>query len=553
MKRKRIAVGGLVLLVSLLLATAAWGSDAELYFSSDKNGENRVTKVQEGDEIWIVVLDPDEDIDCDVRDKVWTDIKVMDIKTGAHIVWRSYMNALGDAEGDLYGTANYNPYMGHYPGATAGDLATDFLEETDHSTGVFVSRRPFQIGTRVDYSDDGRTQSHIVGPYQALAGGGVEPTDFKWGGYLYADTDDADTIGDERVWVNSVGLFQSATVLGREIPFDPAPGSDDAYLPPGEPLPAVNEDYMLGRFENMDTLIGLYVDQNEPTDVALTLAKIDDTEATIEWGREVYRDANEAALVTVVDPDENLNCSAVERVPVFILVNPGSWNPPQADSATDFCTLKRLGGVIDAVGTPFPNGPGDPSPAFEWYNLYDSGLTVGDVNLAAEGSDQPNVDGTYYIQYPTLAAFNQAGDPNEGIVWFDTASNSGVTRVMFYAVETSADSGVFQLALNSILVDLGFRSLDVRDVLVAYYIDPNDQDDFKLATAYIEEKNHSQIRFTDYARDDASVFWIGRDPVYVEVTDANANTDPCCPEQVVVHVCDPHEAVSYTHLTLPTN
>jgi len=28
--------------------------------------------------------------------------------------------------------------------------------------------------------------------------------------------------------------------------------------------------------------------------------------------------------------------------------------------------------------------------------------------------------------------------------------------------------------------------------------------------------------------------------VYVQVIDSNANVDPCCPEQVVVHICDPH-------------
>ncbi|RKZ24886.1 hypothetical protein DRQ29_07215, partial [bacterium] len=36
------------------------------------------------------------------------------------------------------------------------------------------------------------------------------------------------------------------------------------------------------------------------------------------------------------------------------------------------------------------------------------------------------------------------------------------------------------------------------------------------------------------------LYWLGRDPVYVQVIDANANVDPCCPEQVVVHICDPH-------------
>ena len=80
----------------------------------------------------------------------------------------------------------------------------------------------------------------------------------------------------------------------------------------------------------------------------------------------------------------------------------------------------------------------------------------------------------------------------------------------------------------------------MRDVLVAYYLDPNDEDDFKLATAYIEEHQHSITSFTDENRTDKSLYWLGRDPVYVQVIDANANVDPCCPEQVIVHICDPH-------------
>ena len=356
-------------------------------------------------------------------------------------------------------------------------------------------------------------------------------------------------VGDERVWVDRGQVFVSATAsaiqnppLGNApaydtYPWDPA-GSDDAFLPPGDPTGAKNRDYMLGRFENMDTILGLYVDQNDPSDVALALGKITDTEAILQWGREVYRDANEAATLTVTDPDENLNCSEIEMVPVFILVNPGSWNPPQANSAVDFCMLKRFGGVINAAGDPPPN----PRP-LEWYSFYRNthAATGDDVFIDLVGSNQPNVAGTYYVKYPTLTDFNTGGNPNEGITWFDTASNSGVTRVMFYAEETSADSGVFQLNLNSILRDLGFDSLDVRDVLVAYYVDPNDQDDFKLATAYIEEKNHSVLRFTDYAREDKAVFWIGRDPVYIEVVDANANVESCCPERILVLVCDPHE------------
>lgn len=520
-------------LITVLFIAASflvvWASDAQMYFSSDKNGENRITQVQEGDAIWIVVIDSDEDTDCDVRDKVWTDVKVMDTKTGAHIVWKSYIDVNGvdtnnDGAGDgvFHGEVGYTPHKGHWPGTTAGWLGQDYLEETSSSTGVFVSSRPFMVGTRVAFDDNGQNQAHIVGPYTGAIGGVVEPTDFEWGGYLYADGD-ADDHGDDRIWVNYSQKFVVSTNAGQEFP------DNDAYLPPGDPdAVVVDEDYILGRFENMDTLIGLYVDQNDRSDTALTMIKITDTEATLEWNREVYRDANEAAMIRVTDPDENLNCNASEMVPVFVIVNPGSWNPLKQTSANDFCMLKRYGGVEDLLGT-----VQDPTMPIVWYSIYDSGLTTADVDLAADGSNQPNEDGTYYIEYPT------ASDNN--VTSFDTATTSGVTRIMFYAKETSADSGIFELSFNDILTDLGFNSLNVRDTLVAYYVDPNDQDDVKVATAYIEEKKHSSIRFTDFSRNDETVFWIGRDPVYIEVTDANANVDSCCPEQIVVQVCDPHE------------
>ncbi len=94
MKRARCAIPVAALLLAFLWAVAAAGTEAEIYFSADKNGETRVTKIQEGDQVWIVVSDPDQDTDCDVRDKVWTDVKVVDAKTGAHIVWKSYIDRI---------------------------------------------------------------------------------------------------------------------------------------------------------------------------------------------------------------------------------------------------------------------------------------------------------------------------------------------------------------------------------------------------------------------------------------------------------------------------
>ena len=191
MNARWIAIAALVVSIVVILPLAGLATEAELYFASDKNGENRVTKVREGDQVWIVVYDPDEDIDCDVRDKVWTDVKVIDVKTGAHIVWKSYLDKDGDAAGVKFDEVGYVPYKGHWPGTTGGYLGEDFLEEVDASTGLFVSRRPFQIGTRVDFGSDGSEHTHIVGPYDGK-GPNVTPTDFMWGNFLYADSDDTD-------------------------------------------------------------------------------------------------------------------------------------------------------------------------------------------------------------------------------------------------------------------------------------------------------------------------------------------------------------------------
>jgi len=477
-----------------------------MYFSSDVNGQNRVTNIQEGDEVWIVVIDNDQNIDCDTRDKMWPDIKIMDPKTGAYIVW--------------------NPVK--------DDLDTDYLEETGADTGVFVSKRAFQVGSRESYAQaTPNLFGHVVDVPDALTG---FTDDFQWGNFIYLENANPG-FADDRVWVEAGTPF----VLNGLTNFAPLPAVMDVIATvPSEWAAGTEGEYLIGRFENMDTLIGMYQDPNDATDVAIGLMKIIDTEATISWDQEIYKDANTSATITVVDPDENLNCNQVEFVPVFILVNPGSWNPWDVQSPAvpispaNFCMLLRQGGVTDTL-SPIATVQGEP---IRWYNIYDSSLTTGDVDLDADttGMDpQPNEDGVRYIQYPN-ASNGHDGFGSE----FNTRTDSGVTRIQFYAKETSVNSGVFQLNLNDMLLDLGFIELKVRDVLVAYYIDPNDFDDFKLATAYIEERQHSITSFTDANRADKDLFWIGRDSVYVQVIDANANVDPCCPEQVVVHVCDPH-------------
>ena len=454
-----------------LFALSALATNAEMYFSSDKNGRNRVTNIQEGDEIFIVIYDPDENWDCDIRDKFTTDVKIMDPKTGAYIIWEVCEEF--DADDNRCG---------------------DYFEETGADTGLFVSDRQFQVGTRERYA----TGDHELGKYAYFTHVVDEDaTDFQWGNYLYDGRIGMNNVnGDHRGYIKADGDWSFFSWDGDEIECaDQTP----SVLPHDEH----ETEYMVGRFENMDTLVGAYQDRNDATDVAIALMKIIDVEATITWDQQIYKDANGSAKITVVDQDENLNCNKVEYVPVFILVNPGSWNQTGSATVNSFCALKQTGGYQN----------GEPVEDFiRWYNIYEDRY----IWYPKSGTDSAQ-------SYKTL---------------FDVKAN--VTPVVFFAQETSNSSGVFELNLNSILTDLEFDSMNVRDVLVAYYLDPNDFDDFKLATAYIEEMQHSRTSFTDANRADKDLYWIGRDPVYVQVIDSNANVDPCCPEQVVVHICDVH-------------
>jgi hypothetical protein len=443
--KKRLAVGSVIaILVMALFALAALATTAEMFFSSDKNGQNRVTNIQEGDEIWIVVYDPDQDIDCDVRDKMSPDIKIMDPKTGAYIIWTKAPSPIPS-------------------GKSITDY--DYLEETGANTGLFVSNRAFLVGTRESYADSTKYLfTHVVDT--ALL------DDFKWGHYMYGPNDAAfaanNVNGDARGWFGgSTFGFQDSN---GGIPTDFAVG---AAKMPSEIMGSWGEGaWLVGRFENMDTLIGMYQDPslNEKGDIAITMVKIIDTEATISWDQEIYKDGNGTATLTVVDPDENLNCNEVEYVPVFIIVNPGSWNMVQTGSQlgpANFCDLKRTGGVDGSAGTFGADTP------IRWYNIYNAEKNFAVATVTGKE------DGRYYIKY----------DP----AFFSTNATS--TAVSFYAQETGVNTGVFQLNLNSILDDLGFSVLNVRDVLVAYYLDPNDFDDFKLATSYIEERQHSITSF----------------------------------------------------------
>jgi len=547
-----MTVGSVIgILLVTLVALSAFATSAEFYFATDSRGANRVTAIQEGTTVWLVVYDPDENISCDDLDKIWTDVKVMDPKTGAYITWVSYPNAVVPV-GSEYEAAGYIPFQGHEPGI-AGDKRYDYFEETGADTGLFVSHRSFQIGTRESAQpllagyDFRNLMTHVVddGYLNDPAGySGAAPVlplnDFNFGNYLY-------NLLGVRGYLDGVAGFQPGALDWADIA-DVPPGAIGSPIFPNNRAAGAggpNVDWLVGAFSNMDTLTGLYLDPNDPKDIACAMAKIIDTVSTCSWSLPTYKDANGAARITIVDPDENLNCNQVEYVPVFVIVNPGSWNPVDflagvgGTSPTNFCMLLRTGGIdvttavsgAGVVALTYTATTGDP---IAWWNIYNSLLL--EPVAANLVNNQPLTPGAYYIQYPTAISAN----PN--VTTFDTTDANGVVMCSFYAMETGVNTGIFEYDFNNLARDLGFNTLDVNDVIVAYYIDPNDDDDMTICTACIESCScQSTTTFTDVNRTAKETYWIGRDPVYVQVIDSNANVDSCCPEQVVVHICDPHE------------
>ncbi|TFH06562.1 MAG: hypothetical protein E4H08_10820, partial [Candidatus Atribacteria bacterium] len=182
-----------------LFTLSAFATDAQMIFSSDKNGQNRVTNIQEGDEIWIAVVDNDQNIDCDIRDKMSPDLKIMDPKTGAYIVW----DAQGAQEGAV---TDY-----------------DYLEETGADTGVFVSARAFQVGSRLSYAAGSPwLHTHVVDVPVANV-----VDDFQWGHYMYVDTPGGDTYEDNRVWLGDGGDGTDPTINGGFMAAGPHPERPD--------------------------------------------------------------------------------------------------------------------------------------------------------------------------------------------------------------------------------------------------------------------------------------------------------------------------------------
>jgi hypothetical protein len=271
-----------------------------------------------------------------------------------------------------------------------------------------------------------------------------------------------------------------------------------------------------GRLENNDTLVLIVRDKTDERNIAASALKIIDTNAkiTVTPNPVSYSCSNCSNItVRIEDPDENLSPNYIESVPFFVIVNPGSWNP-QNSGVNDFCSLLRRGGYNPSAGA-------DLNQPMRWYNIYDEPV--------AGGPGWPSSLFSRWIQYPAS--------------WLEGGRVVG--RALFFANETERNSGVFEYnfgRLEDLQKALGFARFPAGTTISFYYIDPNDFDDMDLAVIWVGNRPHSEVYLTDSGGIPVSEvrLGLGYEGLYVKVYDADANVEACCPDKVVVHICDPH-------------
>ncbi|MCI2425489.1 Ig-like domain-containing protein [Candidatus Acetothermia bacterium] len=311
MNNKKFHIIGLATLLFIAVFSGdALASAPEIWFSRCPLGQrgDRVTEVRAGDRLWIVVFDPDRNIDSAEPDRIAAiEISVFNPNTRLELN-PAWLAELKDGAPKRY------------------------LEETGPNTGYFVLSEAIIIGARVLHPEDViRTRlplgTHIPAPLRPLQ---VPPLPEMW-------------------------IIPLEFALGDTFRLGGA-GQRDVARPTLSPYPP-----RLGRFVDGDTLIGFYISAIDQADAASAMVQIIRTEATITWDKTHYPDIEEDdALIRITDPDENLDPMEVEEVPIFIIVNPGSWNPVEISaagpepiqfpaargrSATNFQMLFESGGV----------------------------------------------------------------------------------------------------------------------------------------------------------------------------------------------------------------
>ena len=412
--KKRYVIGSMIaiLIMAFFAMSALASANSEVWLSKDSTGYPKATKIQEGDTVWVVVKDTSRG-DIDQLDRIYTQILLYDVKTGAYLDWDN----------------NDDPPAGN------------FLLETAPDSGLFVSNEAFKIGGPNDTGTGSNVWTHTPGD---LAGGNWLYYETTPGTPSTIDRDDLGTVYD--------------------------PSSPNAGI---------------GRVENMDTLILMYIDPDDPQDISTTVIKIEDTTSTVTWPLGNPPNATKPVTVRITDLDENVTCE-IEKVPVFFAINPGADDV----QTSTFCYFSR-------------------TEKLRWHNIYKSG----DLATSLSGTALTRLTTGYTI-------------------WGALATETGVgTGVFEFTIEDLAAG--FPTTNNGTT----YHSFNTNDVIVAYYLDPNDFDDFQPASCYVGSPDINDVWFKGI--DSNGEYSLGRDYLQVGVEDLDAGT-PCCPDTVTVHICDPH-------------
>jgi len=473
---------GLLLALVAAASTLAYGFEA--YFS-DPSG-NPVLSVREGRRVYLAVEDPFK-LACGI-DSFKATVTLFDYKTSAY-----------------------------------RELSNVQFVETGYARGIFVwDQGAIPIGDRYRWTPVTYNYPHHVGGRPAseqLALGFEHVMDnrdfWEHGNWEYVNEgiNDTNYMGNASTPHNAQ-RFQFA----ERLPADPYFGT--SYYPNNE----TQTPSIPGRFTNHDTVVAIVHDKLDGY-AGVAQIKIERTQATISTSlKEVYYGCSDI-IVTIEDRDESLSSDKVDFVPFFVIVNPGSWNPVQDGSPTNFCTLMATGGVM-------PDGTVRDYP-IRWYSIC----------------------GLHYIRYPhpdAVAGLNWDWAPEGGtdiVVLNDTGVTNedraaGVARATFYAQETGTDTGVFTFNFGSLdqLQDrLGFGRFPAGTTIAFYYVDPNDFSDMTLTTIHVASPyTRSRVYITDAYGNPVREVRLGEDALYVRVEDSKQNIDACRQEAVWAFLCDVH-------------
>jgi len=313
-------------MAAMVFGTMALAFDA--YFS-DAAG-NKIGTVWEGQQIYIAIKDPEKGA-CGI-DQFEADLIIFDAKTGAWVgAEGAWFRELGGIGSGLY-----------------------FWVTGENSS----SKVSVQVGSRYDFTLIPEGMTHVLGRITPFTSTGANTGGWIAGAWEYVD----EAISGDGNPVTFDG-FLPADRLTARVNFEGLLG----FTPGSENWP---EDLLeiQGRFENMDTLVLIVQDTTDERNIDQDQVKIVDTvvKFKVEPAKVAYGcgPACQNIVVTIEDPDENLNPNEIEYVPVFVIINPGSWNPAQTPGVNNFCSLMMLGGYYE-VGSLYEE-------PIRWYNIYEA-------------------------------------------------------------------------------------------------------------------------------------------------------------------------------------